>query len=875
MICVYNQKDKMTLATEIQVNYMQLGNVNLLTRPEVPGQTLIDAGWTDAGSGTATVYSMSYSAGSDGFEWNGPDVLIHITPIKANGTVIGPDALDAYVEGLLSGSTIQSVLTADTNGLVLWVQPANGGWDATFEYGELYDDILHRLQAVYYLDDFEEFPDIEELRAFDESISLYGDFNGNGDAVLEPLEGRIRQVAGGEYSFSLDHPLDPQGKWKLLKREAIVKLPVPAEVIPNSYAGIEADVYRVTEDGAALRSAASEPQTISYTLWSIDAEYAVGTKVTWQGKNYKCNFYDETSPYAHIAPPSCSWWTEIARTTPGAAELVKLKSGTKLYYVETVDTTWYKMTTMYGLTGYIRKNQVTFDHHASASENQPRTITEQLFRVKDVNIDRDGGKVSLSGVHVSYDLNGNLVDSMEVGQVSAAMAIGILNESLLMGYQGMIATNLSDTEDGTFTGSFKRKNGMFCLTDPDTGIVPAFNAKLSRDNWDLFIMEDTDTNRGYRIRYAKNVNGIQWREKTDGLVTRVMPVAKAEDGSDLLLPEMYVDSEHISDYPVVYMETLNVKGQVGKDDGSGTDTLWTEANLLDEMRAKAGERFSIKKADLPVTEVTVQLEQLEKTAEFAWMGDLLKVVLYDMVSVSDPEIGKSMTLKVTELEYDIVKKKIAGLKLSNTEPQVARTVTGYNVANKSIGMEKLKDEAVSAIRGGAVDTAVEDSQERMPVVQANSATAAGIVAAGGSNAGKVWKTDNDGNPAWRDESGAGFSVIDNLTSTSTTDALSANQGKVLSEKIERTVIPNGTLSSIQTALETMIESMENNEVRNIRFGLSTASGYFETLSYLGTIIRIASGRCIVDVSESTKVTGVIHGIRYNNTWTWGKVTVQT
>ena len=63
------------------------------------------------------------------------------------------------------------------------------------------------------------------------------------------------------------------------------------------------------------------------------------------------------------------------------------------------------------------------------------------------------------------------------------------------------------------------------------------------------------------------------------------------------------------------------------------------------------------------------------------------------------------------------------------------------------------------------------------------------------HAGKVWKTDNDGNPAWRDESGAGFSVIDNLTSTSTTDALSANQGKVLNEKFPK-IKTNMSISSI-------------------------------------------------------------------------------
>lgn len=610
---------------------------------------------------------------------------------------------------------------------------------------------------------------------------LAASFEGNGKAALVPTSGSIRMAAGGDYSFTMEHPLDPWGKWKELKREAIVRLPVPEEVIPNSYTGIEADIYKTTAE-ADLYESPEQPESISYTAWSITANYQVGDKVTFFGQNYQCTFWnDDDYLHKHLAPSGCTWWKKIPNKTAGAPVLMTVKSGEYLYFVEDVDTTWIKLSTSYGLVGYMLKSKVAYDHHASASENQPRTIKEQLFRIKDVQVDRDNGKVTVSGVHVSYDLKGNLVNDLTIGQASPAMAIGRITENLMMEYRGMIATDMTDTSAGTFTGSFKRKNGMFCLTDPDTGVVAAFNAKFTRDNWDLFVMENTDTDRGYRIRYAKNVNGIQWREKTDGLVTRVVPVAKDANGNDLLLPEVYVDSDHISDYPVIYMETLTVTGQVGKDDGSGTNTVWTESALLDEMRAKARERFTIDKADVPLKEVAVQLQQLENTAEYAWMQDLLKVLLYDIVTVSDPEIGKSEQLKVTEIEWDYIRKKITGLKLSNVENSVTRSVTGYNVSNKSIGSEKLKDEVIDEIRRLAVDTSVEEASQRIPGLQANTKDSDGVVTKGSGQAGKVWKTDADGNPAWRDD--ASVTVQDNLTSTSATDALSANQGRVLNNRI--------------------------------------------------------------------------------------------
>jgi len=527
-------------------------------------------------------------------------------------------------------------------------------------------------------------------------------FTGNGAAVLCPLTASIRMVAGGECSFEMEHPMDPWEKWKYLVREAIVRLPVPKETIPAASVGYDTDVYK-TNQSAALREGPSEPQTINYNAWVSTTIYHVGDKVTYNNKNYKCTYYDEFSSTRLAPPDRSSWWTGIARYTSGSPVLVNLKSGTELYFIEEESSTWYKMSTTYGLIGYIKKSQVTYDRHISPSDLQPRTITEQLFRIKEVTVDRKNGKVSVSGNHVSNDLNGVLVQEVSLTDAVPAMAIGKIVEAFMMDYRGTVATNITDDSAGTFTGTIKRKNGMFCLTDPDTGIVPTFDARFTRDNWDLFVIERTSEDPVMVIRYGKNVNGIIWKVNSSGLVTRVVPVAKDEKGDDLYLPELYVDSDYISNYPVIYMETLNVKGQVGKDDGTGTDTDWTEEALLDEMREKAEERFTVDKKDIPVTDVTVQLEQLGDTAEYAWMKGLQNVVLYDIVTVEDSDIGLDIDMTVQEIEYDCVAQRITGVKLSNNIYGENRTVAGYNIINGSLTENKLAGGVKDNIISDAVD----------------------------------------------------------------------------------------------------------------------------------------------------------------------------
>ena len=115
-------------------------------------------------------------------------------------------------------------------------------------------------------------------------------FEGNGNAVLLPTEAKVRSVAGGNYDLTLVQAMDPEGKWKHLAEEAVIRAPVPKETITTAFTGLAADVY-VTTEAAALRSGPSEPTTITYQTWSISADYAVGAKVTWTSKNWQKHFY--------------------------------------------------------------------------------------------------------------------------------------------------------------------------------------------------------------------------------------------------------------------------------------------------------------------------------------------------------------------------------------------------------------------------------------------------------------------------------------------------------------------------------------------------------------------------------------------------------
>lgn len=161
----------------VMSSVFQAGNVDLLNRPTVTEGDLYTAGWTDAEQGSsamATVFTTSYKAGDgEDMATYSENIILHMTPIMAGGTIVSPSDLDDYVDDLLEETSISAILNADKttnggNGLILWIQEVDTGWDEGEIMMEMYDDALHLLQAAYYANDFSDMPlpsDIRKVQA--------------------------------------------------------------------------------------------------------------------------------------------------------------------------------------------------------------------------------------------------------------------------------------------------------------------------------------------------------------------------------------------------------------------------------------------------------------------------------------------------------------------------------------------------------------------------------------------------------------------------------------------------------------------------------------------------------------------------------------
>ena len=139
------------------------GNVDLLHRPLIPGSRLTAAGWENvSASEAATVYSSTFSAGDQAIGYDyaySQNVLITLTPIKADGTVLSPSELENYVADIITDAVTNShtLMAEDAANDSLFLRvvsvtaAGSAGLDSAYQEDEIWTVRLHDQQEEYYL----------------------------------------------------------------------------------------------------------------------------------------------------------------------------------------------------------------------------------------------------------------------------------------------------------------------------------------------------------------------------------------------------------------------------------------------------------------------------------------------------------------------------------------------------------------------------------------------------------------------------------------------------------------------------------------------------------------------------------------------------
>lgn len=544
------------------------------------------------------------------------------------------------------------------------------------------------------------------------------DFTTNGLAVLSPFSALVHEVAGGEYSLTLEHPMDANGKWALLTEEMLIRCPVPEKWTPKITMPAAA-LWQVTATTTPLYSVlptwtkAETPvdeirKNPTNWEWRTGVEYPAGYYVTFQNGIWVSRYVNSsvypgyTDAWEFVTDVSISGGSTPSDEyiyDPGTVAET-LSQGETVTFVADYNGTYMRVRSLRGVTGYVNRSDCAQTGSASGQTViQPRHIVAQVFRIKTVQVNHDIRTVSVYCEHLSYDFGANRLYDCQMDSVSPATAIGILQGATVNPDSRIIATPLTEP---AITADWSWGSPLSSLLDPDSGLVPQLRAQLVRDNADFFILFNGAPAAGTPLRYGQNLQGVSWNRAMENVITRVIPRGTQADGSTLLLPEVFVDSDNINDFALIYTEVLDCGCQVGSTvkQADGTEKTLSLSDCYTIMRTKAQNRFAVDQADAVTVQVKVQPLLLGDTEEYAQYKGLTALHLYDAVPISVPSASFSATAQVSEYTWDAApgRRRYTSIVLGQVFSFGGRTVAGYNLADGAIDYRKLSPGTIKKIR---------------------------------------------------------------------------------------------------------------------------------------------------------------------------------
>lgn len=328
----------------------------------------------------------------------------------------------------------------------------------------------------------------------------------------------------------------------------------------------------------------------------------------------------------------------------------------------------------------------------------------QAFRIYRVMKNAINGTVKVNARHIFYDLLGNFVEDVRPTGKTGAEA----GQQILSGCQYLTPFAFSSDITHTATAYYLRQSPVQAfLGDTEQAFIARWGGEIIRGNYSIAINTRLGADNGVRIAYGKNMAGLEFQEDASGVATRILPTALTEDNQLLLLPEKYIDSPHLSEYPFPVISTLDTGFQVGKE-MDGAIPYPTVESCYDAMRQFVSDQY-LAGADIPKLSLSVNFVDWKDITGYEKYKSLLTVNLGDDVTVDYAPFGISVKLRVCAVSYNCLTDRFETLTIGEKRISVVNSI---NSASQQITEVKQAvvstNQNVSGISGSVDDLNSDD-----------------------------------------------------------------------------------------------------------------------------------------------------------------------
>jgi phage minor structural protein len=327
----------------------------------------------------------------------------------------------------------------------------------------------------------------------------------------------------------------------------------------------------------------------------------------------------------------------------------------------------------------------------------------QAFRIYRVVKNAVDGTIKVNARHIFYDLLANFVEDVRPTDKTGAEA----GQQILSGCQYLTPFAFASDITHIATAYYLRQSPVQAfLGDTDQAFITRWGGEIVRDNFNIAINTRLGADNGVQIAYGKNMAGLEFQGDASGVATRILPTALTEDNQILFLPEKYIDSSHISEYPFPIVAMMDTGFQVGKE-VDGAVPYPTIDSCYSAMRQFVSNQY-LAGADIPKLSLSVDFVDWKDIAGYEKYKSLLTVNLGDGVTVDYAAFGVSVKLRVCAVSYNcltgrfetltIGEKRISVVNSINsasqqiTEVKQAITITNQNISSVTENVSDLNSD---------------------------------------------------------------------------------------------------------------------------------------------------------------------------------------
>lgn len=298
----------------------------------------------------------------------------------------------------------------------------------------------------------------------------------------------------------------------------------------------------------------------------------------------------------------------------------------------------------------------------------------QPFRVHNI-VKRMGGKMSVAAHHISYDLSGIPVSSIDASSSGEAFEQLSSNSVGENPFTFGLYRSVADIPYWALVPKSARSR----LLDKNESIIATYGGELRFDHYNVEYLDRLGSDKSYRIRYGVNLVDLTQESNFDELYTGIYPYYRSgEDKLELEDKVLYANGK----FDFSRIKVVNLSSEF--------DGMPTEELLLEH-----GEKYIIdKKIGVPAVSLDLTHEHLARFGEFCNAPSPEDLELGDTVWVDFSKYGISVTARVNIVKYDSLRRRYVSIGVGDVKDGFIKTLAGLKAYRGEISA--VQNEAASA-----------------------------------------------------------------------------------------------------------------------------------------------------------------------------------